>query len=252
MAAPANILLIRIKSIGDVLLTLPAVAAIRENYPAAKITFLTSLENAALLRGFSNVDEVIALDREALRSNKPWRVLSEFAGLLRRLRAGKFDLVLDFQGNGETSWLARFTGASQRWGSVYNPGQGWAYTRRVTRPKNIHPAETNLELLRQCGLAIHSPKNEFMLPADALADALKYFADNQLDSEGRTCFSSRSPVLHTKTGRWKVFSNLPGTGRHMAGRSFLAAVRLIAKRCDRPSPRDSQSPQACHCWLQAA
>ena len=37
-----EILLIRLKSIGDVVLTLPAVHVVRENFPAAKITFLTS------------------------------------------------------------------------------------------------------------------------------------------------------------------------------------------------------------------
>ena len=62
---PENILLIRLKAIGDVVLTLPAVGALRENFPAAKITFLTSKENASLLRGFREVNEVMALDRAA-------------------------------------------------------------------------------------------------------------------------------------------------------------------------------------------
>jgi ADP-heptose:LPS heptosyltransferase len=185
---PANILLIRVKAIGDVILTLPAVAAIRENYPAAKITFLTSQENITWLRGFSDVDAVISLDRASLRSNNPWRVLPQFFRLLHRLRAGKFDLVVDFQGNGETSWLTRFVGARRRWGSVYNPGQGWAYTHRVARLKQVHPADGNLELLRQCGLTISTPKNEFALPADALATARKFFADHQLDPDKRTLF----------------------------------------------------------------
>jgi ADP-heptose:LPS heptosyltransferase len=186
--ATARVLLIRIKSIGDVLLTLPAVAAVRENFPDAKITFLTSAENTCLLRGFGGIEEVIALDRAALRSGNPVRVAPNFLGLLRRLRAGKFDLVVDFQGNGETGWLTRLTGAQRRWGSVYNPGQGWAYTRRVPRLKNVHPADGNLELLRQCGITIRTPKNEFALPADALTAAKKYFADHQLDPDGKTLF----------------------------------------------------------------
>jgi ADP-heptose:LPS heptosyltransferase len=44
--------LIRLKSIGDILFTLPAVNVIRENFPSAKIAFLTSKENAPLLQGF--------------------------------------------------------------------------------------------------------------------------------------------------------------------------------------------------------
>jgi len=50
------------------ILTLPTVNAIRENYPSAKITFLTSKENAALLRGFPEVDEVVTVDHASLRT----------------------------------------------------------------------------------------------------------------------------------------------------------------------------------------
>ena len=56
---PSNILLIRFKSIGDILFTLPAVHMVRENFSGAKITFLTSRENAPLLQGFREVDEII-------------------------------------------------------------------------------------------------------------------------------------------------------------------------------------------------
>ena len=170
-----NILLIRLKAIGDVIFTLPAVSALREHFPAAKITFLTSKENATLLRGFPQVSEVIALDRAALRSGQLWKMGAEFFGLLRRLRAGRFSLVVDFQGFGETAWLARITGAPQRWGSVYGAGRRWAYTRGLVREDNLHPAEWNLQMLNRCGVASHSIRNEFSLPADALAGAQQFF-----------------------------------------------------------------------------
>ncbi len=183
-----NILLIRLKSIGDVVLTLPAVNAIRENFPSAKITFLTSKENIALLRGFREVNEAIALDRAALRGGNPLKMAGEFLGLLRRLRAGKFSLVVDFQGFGETAWLARFTGAPQRWGSVYGSGRAWAYTRGIPRDDQIQIADFNLSLLRQCGLKIGTLRNEYILPADALDAARRIFAANQLNPGRQTLF----------------------------------------------------------------
>jgi ADP-heptose:LPS heptosyltransferase len=210
-----NILLIRIKAIGDVILTLPAVTAIRENYPDAKITFFTSQENTTLLRGFSDVDDVISLDRDSLRSNNPWRVLSQVFNVIRRLRPGKFDLVVDFQGNGETSWLTRFTGARRRYGTVYNPGQGWAYTQRVARLKQLHPADGNLELLRQCGLTIGTPKNEFILPADALVTARKFFADHQLNLDKPTLFLQ--PLTSSPHKNWPL-ENFIELGRHWRAR----------------------------------
>jgi ADP-heptose:LPS heptosyltransferase len=188
MSACKKILLIRLKSIGDIILTLPAVHAVRENFPSARITFLTSAENAALLQGFREVDEVIPLDRAALRSANPMKMGVAFFGLLRRLRAGKFDLVVDFQGYGETAWLSRWTGAPQRWGSVYGKGRAWAYTKGIRRGAGLQIADWNLSLLKQCGLNINRIGNEYVLPADALEAARRFFAANQLDPERQTLF----------------------------------------------------------------
>jgi len=181
-----NILLIRFKAIGDVVLTLPAVHAVRENFPAAHITFLTVRENAPLLQGFRDVDEVISLDRTALKN--PLRAVPEFFRLLRRLRAGRFSIVVDFQGYGETAWLARFTGARERWGTVYGRGREWAYTRGLARKDDLHPADWNLFLLRECGLKIGEIKNQFVLPDDALTSAKKIFSENKLDGAKPTLF----------------------------------------------------------------
>jgi ADP-heptose:LPS heptosyltransferase len=186
--AMENILLIRLKSIGDVVLTLPAVHVVRQNFPSAQITFLTSQENAPLLEGFREVDKIIAIDRAALRSGNPLKVVPEGIGLLHRLRRGKFSLVVDFQGYGETAWLARWTGAPQRWGSVYNPDRRWAYTRGVTRNDNIQIADWNLSLLAQCGLKPGPVQNEFFLPDGALAAARGFFAAQKLDPAAPTLF----------------------------------------------------------------
>ena len=183
-----NILFIRFKSIGDVILTLPAVQVVRENFPSAKITFLTSKENAPLLRGFRDVNETIAVDRMALRSGNPLRAVPEFCRLLHRLRTGKFSIVVDFQGYGETAWLTRFTGAPQRWGSVYSTGRKWAYTRGVNRDNNLQIADFNLSLLEQCGLKITGVRNEFFLPPEALVAAQNFFRGENLDPEKTTLF----------------------------------------------------------------
>ncbi len=183
-----NILLIRLKSIGDVVLTLPAVNVIRDNFPTAKITFLTSKENTGLLRGFREVNDVIAVDRAALRGGHPLKVVPEFFGLVRRLRAGKFDLVVDLHGIGETGWLARVTGAPQRWGPVQTAGRGRAYTRKIQHAPEIHAAEWHRRMLAQCGLKIGEVRNEFVLPDAALNDARNWFADHQLDPTRPTIY----------------------------------------------------------------
>jgi ADP-heptose:LPS heptosyltransferase len=208
-----NILLIRFKAIGDVVLTLPAVHAVRENFPDALITFFTVRENAPLLQGFRDVDEVISLDRTALKS--PLRAAPEFFRLLRRLRAGKFSLVIDLQGYGETAWLTRLTGARERWGTVYGWGRKWAYTRGLKRDENLHPADWNLALLRECGLKIGEIKNQFCLPDNALAVAKKILAENKLDAAKPTLFLQ--PFTSSPHKNWPL-ENYLAVSRHWQAR----------------------------------
>ncbi len=176
-----NILLIRLKAIGDVLLTLPAIHVVRENRPGARITLLVSKEHETLIQGFRDVDQVIALDRALYHRGNPKAIIVETLRLLRRLRREKFSLVVDFQGFGETALIAWLTGAPQRWGSVYSTGRRWAYTRGVPRNDRIHIADWNLSLVKQCGLRIDRVRNEFVLPGEALNEARRFFASNRLD-----------------------------------------------------------------------
>lgn len=202
MSAPANILLIRFKSIGDVLFTLPAVYAVRENFPSSRISFLVSKENAPLIEGFPGVDEVIAVDRSVYQRNRLFGAFSGTVSLLLKLRRARFSLAVDFQGYGETGFLTWFTGASERWGMVYRPIRNWAYTRGVPRNWQAHPAEWNLETLRQCGLTIGAPRNEFALPEPALREAREFFSANGLNPERLTLFIQ--PFTSTAHKNWPL------------------------------------------------
>jgi len=200
-AVPERILIIRLKSIGDVLLTLPAVHAVRENFPSARITFLTSKENAVLLQGFKDVDEILPLDRAGLRTGNPVKIVSEMVKLFQRLRTGKFSLVVDFQGYGETAWITYLTRARQRWGSLYSTGRKWAYTRGIPRNNDIQVADFYCSLLEQCGLKIGPLQNSFILPLEPLAGARDYFSKNRLDP--------RQPVLFIQALTSSPFKNWP-------------------------------------------
>ena len=207
MEMPANILATRLKSIGDILFTLPAIHTLRENFPEAKITFLTARRNAPLLQGFREVDETITLDRARFQSGNPKAILSEMFSLLRRLRQGKFSLVVDFQGYGETAWLSWWSGAPDRWGNVYGRGRQWAYTRGVKRNECIHHAEWNLSLLQQCGLRVNRIRNEFILPAELLAEARNFFAANHLNPDQPTLLLQ--PFTSTPFKNWPLEYFLP-------------------------------------------
>src|SRR5579862_7717879 len=160
--APAEILIIRLKSIGDVIFTLPAVYALREHFPDSRITFLTSKENRALIEGFAEVNDILTIDRAAFQAGHVTGIAREALSLWRTLMRKKFSLVIDLQGYGETALLTWLTRAPQRWGSVYRNARGLAYTRGVTRDPALHPVDWNLFLLKQCGAETKSVRNEFV------------------------------------------------------------------------------------------
>ena len=206
MTTPDKILVIRLTAIGDVVLTLPAVSVLRQNFPEAQVTFLTTKENSSLLLGFREVNEMITIDRNRLRGKNVLRSAGELIRLLRRLRSGKFALAVDLQGNGESAWLTRLTGARQRWGAVHKAGRCWAYTRSLAREKEVHAAEMHLKVLRSGGLKDDRVRNEFALPSDALESARSFLLAHHLGPEKPLLFVQ--PLTSSPRKNWPLASYL--------------------------------------------
>ena len=196
------ILLLRLKSIGDVVLTLPAAALVRENFPAGRILFLTATENAPLLRGFAMVDEVLLLDRQAFRQGRVLAGVRNILQLVARLRRAGLSHVLDFQGYGETAILNWLTGAPNRWGLINRGSRRWAFTRPITRDYGIHLADCNLALGLEAGLRPTPIRNEFRLPEAELVAARCFFQREQLDPGRPTLFIQ--PFTSSPSKNWPL------------------------------------------------
>jgi ADP-heptose:LPS heptosyltransferase len=187
MLADGRILLIRLGSFGDLVFTLPAVHTVRMAFPQARITFLTYREYAPLLQGFGELETVLTLDRAGYKQLNPKVLLGDTPILLTRLLWRDFTLAVDFQGFGETAWLTWWSRAPQRWGSVYRPSRGWAYTRAVPRNTTLHPVDYNLDLLRQAGgLAPIASSRRFQVPDTAMDQARRWFDEHDLNPERPT------------------------------------------------------------------
>lgn len=213
--AESEILVTRFKSIGDILFVLPAVHALREHFPSARITFLTSKENRSLIQGFGPIDDVITIDRSAFSREGLRFMIREMYSVLRALRRKRFSLAIDFQGYGETALLTWLTRAPQRWGSVYRRGRALAYTRGIWRNPSLHPVDWNLSLLQQCGVATISVRNEFILPKSALTEARDVFAQLKLDANKPALFVQ--PFTSTPRKNWPL-ENYLALANHVRNR----------------------------------
>ncbi|MBN1816658.1 MAG: glycosyltransferase family 9 protein [Sedimentisphaerales bacterium] len=149
-----NILIIKPSALGDVALSLPAVSAVRKSFPDAKITWLIRPEFAPLPQRTPNVDSLLLFDRQYL--GKWWRhpgSLAALGRLFHRLRASRFDLVIDLQGLFRTALFAWSTGSSRRLGlSSAREFATWFYTERIgPHPESAHVIDDYLHVVRATG-----------------------------------------------------------------------------------------------------
>ena len=97
-----NILIVRLGALGDIVHTIPAAAAIRAALPAARIDWLVEAKHREILDLVTVIDGIVTLDG---------RTVSAWADVVRRLRAARYDVALDFQGLLKSAVLARASGA---------------------------------------------------------------------------------------------------------------------------------------------
>ena len=128
-----NILLIRLRLIGDVVFTTPLFPALKRAFPGSRVAYLVERESAAVVKGNPHLDEVIVVSR-----TRGVRRLLGDVRLARRLRAARFDVVVDLHGGPRSAWLAYATGARQRIGYDIQ-GRTWMYTKTVHRPRELRP-----------------------------------------------------------------------------------------------------------------
>ncbi len=148
-----NILVIKLRHIGDVLLCVPAIRALKESFPAGRVSVLVNPGTEEMLTLNPLVDEVISLDRGA----SGLRRLSAQARQAAALRGRRFDMTIDLTGGDRPAFLGFLTGARYRLG--YDPvGEGFAgkqrlYTHLAKRPSiRLHNVLRDLGLARSFGI----------------------------------------------------------------------------------------------------
>jgi predicted lipopolysaccharide heptosyltransferase III len=160
-----RILLVRLRQIGDVVFTTPAVHALRYRFPEAHLSYIVEPAAAAIVVHNPHLNQVIVAPRA-----RGLRGLLDDLALGTRLRAERYDLAIDFHGGPRASLLTWLSGAPERIGYVV-VGRSWMYTRRIARPRELrsrHSVENQWDLLAPLGVA---PPNRLAYPMEMPADA---------------------------------------------------------------------------------
>ncbi len=184
-AVPARrILIVRLSALGDVVHALPLLDALRRARPEAHIGWLVEERAATLLQGHPQIDRLWVAPRDdlsgLLRRGRLLAAGGRIARFVRELRAARYELSIDVQGNARSALLARVSGAHRRIGfsrTFTKEGARWLYTDRVepSRPQ-LHKVERDLELLRPLGISGADARPVLVVPAAARAWALEQVA----------------------------------------------------------------------------
>jgi heptosyltransferase-1 len=165
-----RILIVKLGSIGDIVHTLPALAAIRKAMPDAEISWVVERRASEILRDNPLLDRLIEVDtkapRRGLMSGETLRAPRQ---QLRQLRASAFDLALDFQGLIKSASIARLSGARRVFGfsrdSLREPASRILLSQSIPISKNSHVIRKNLALAGGAlGISISNDPNDLEFP----------------------------------------------------------------------------------------
>jgi lipopolysaccharide heptosyltransferase I len=198
-APPFNFLIVRLGSLGDLVHTLPAAAALRQqlsedgaNAHGARLDWVVEEKWSPLIQMVEGVDRVIPLRRS----------LAGHFDCVRRLRQELYSCAVDFQGLYKSALLAWRSGARRRIGfdrqTAREPGAAWFYTERV-KPEGRHVAELNASLAVRAG--VHPPV-EMRFPLRVPEDEVRKLTETLAVSGGRGDYIVVSPGGGWKSKCW--------------------------------------------------
>jgi heptosyltransferase-3 len=210
-----RVLVVRLRSIGDTVLSTPALYALRRFLPDARIDVLLEDWVAPVLDGLMDVDNILTIERGATAISR--------ARLARELRATRYDVAFNLHGGTTATLLTRATGARHRVGfadyqyarlhnhTAPSPIESWGRT-------NLHSVEQQLSLLGWTGVPVSDrPPTRLTVTSDAAASIEARLRAANLNQAAPVALIHPAAAFETK--RWDV-RNFARVTEYLHARSF--------------------------------
>jgi heptosyltransferase III len=208
-----NILAIRLARFGDLVLLLPALTALKSGTPGSRITFLTDHRLAPLAEMCPAIDDIIAVNRIAMRDGGRLASLKSMRRLLRDVRQRRFDLAIDFHGFRETNILTWLSGSRKRLGLKRFDQSFLKFCFNlppVLEDKTIHASEMFMRVVEQYRLD-RSPES----PSMVVPETSQLWVNSSLGSR---------PFAG-------LYVDAPTSKRIWPSESFAALADYLVERC---------------------
>jgi lipopolysaccharide heptosyltransferase II len=225
----AHILVVKLATIGDLLLATPSLRALRETYPHARIDLLVTPASAGLLDSWELIDRVIVLDKYLF--DYPQQLLKNPRNLLRlrplwhNLRDGNYDAVLLlhhltlFFGRLKHQVLMRTTGA--KWRIGLDNGHGWFLNVRVKDSGfgAMHEADYNLTVAKAAGATTNDKRLTVPINEEERQQARQLMYETDLAGASPARSYSHANIEHLMIKR-PIIAMHPGSGGYSTARRW--------------------------------
>ena len=228
----ARILVVKLATIGDLLLATPSLRALRETYPKARIDLLVTPASAGLLDDWDVIDNVIVLDKYLF--DYPQQLLKNPRNLLRlrplwyNLRDGKYDAVLLlhhltlFYGRLKHQILMRATGA--KWRIGLDNGHGWFLNVRVKDDGfgAMHEADYNLAVVEAAGATTNDKRLTVPINEEEYQQARQLLYETDLTANGLIpTWRHGSHDTQYQPAKRPIIAMHPGSGGYSTARRWM-------------------------------
>ncbi|WP_343464334.1 putative lipopolysaccharide heptosyltransferase III [Pantoea sp.] len=160
---PQNILLIKLRHHGDMLLTTPAINALHQRYPNANIDVLLYAETRPMLEAHPAIRQLHVIDRKWKKLGG-WQKFRHEMALIGAVRACRYDVVINLADQWRSALITGLSGASVRMGFAYNKRDNFfwraCHNVRVSTAQHaqLHTVEQNMVALEPLGITAEGAK----------------------------------------------------------------------------------------------
>ncbi|HVP58048.1 MAG TPA: glycosyltransferase family 9 protein [bacterium] len=188
LAGIKKILVIQLGPFGDGLLTTSYFETLKRRMPGAELWYVIKEPYDAVVRGHPSIDNLITI-----KARKRLAYALERLRTIRRIRAEKFDLVIDQQNMPSSQHLTLLSGARYRLG--YRDGRLWfAYNLRAGRGRLRYSASRKFDILEPLGIAEEPYQLHFSVRPEAEVEIESWLEREHLDARDLIVISPGSPV----------------------------------------------------------
>ncbi len=254
MLSPSKILIIRLSSLGDVVLTTPVLSALKSAWPAAHLTFLTKGAFAPVLERHPHIDEIGVFEDRGL------------LGWVREIRRRRFDIVIDLHDTVRSRVWSLFSGASDRlrYDKRAADRRRLVWTKRASPRLSGNVVDRYLEPLEALGISATDrvPKlyvgveerlpeplekrlgpGPFVAIAPGALHATKQWPGDRFAAAADRLAGGRPVVILGTRGDGRaaeaVLKTLTSPAQSFVGRTSLREMMLVLRLCDLLLSNDS-------------